>query len=150
MKYYDIVAIPTYITLASMTIILFYLLSKNRSLRLFAALGTCLTACFIMFCYTGSELHLYRLSTGFLSLILGLAIMIRIYDLPIGAILTFPIPIYLITSLNEMKSWHYILLGFILLIAGILFSIYKDNFGSVFSRFYERYTTLFLEKEKDG
>ena len=148
---FDIAAVPTGITLASVTILLFYLFSKNRSLRAFAVIGTSLTACFVMFCYTGSEwLYLYRMAAGILSVIFGIAIIVRTYDLPVGAVLTFPFPLYLVISLHEMKSWHYVILGFILLVAGALFSICKDSLGGVLSRFYAQYTALFLEKEKGG
>ena len=148
-KNFDVASVPLGITLASATILLFYLLAKNRALRPFAVIGSCLMACFVMFCYTGSEwLYLYRISVGIIAIILGIALIVKTYDLPVGAVLTFPLPIYLVISLSEMKSWHYVILGFLLLVVGTLFSICKDRFWSVASRFYIHYTTIFLQEEK--
>jgi len=147
----DLNILPTLISAGSVVMLLFYLISKERSLRVPVAISAVFASCFIMFCYDGeSYLVLYRIIAGLSALLVGIAIIARVYDMPAGFVLILPLPIYAVLNINKMNNWYYVILGFVLLILGTLFSVYKEIFWKVMNKIYMNYKQVFVRKGGKG
>ena len=145
----DLNRIPSMITLGGIIILLFYLSFKERFPRCLGILAAFAVSACIMFCYDGhSGLIAYRIIAAICCAALGVGITFRVNDLPTGLFMTFPLTIYALLNIRKMNHWHYVLLGFILLAAGTLFSVYKDYIGRKIKDLYGRYKTKFIKKGK--
>jgi prepilin-type processing-associated H-X9-DG protein len=151
MSFPDLNMIPALLTVGSFVMLLFYLCSRDRSLRGFSVISAVTASCLVMFCYDGeSGLIAYRIIAGSMALVIGGLIVFRVYDLPVGFVLTMPLPVYAILNINKMNNWYYVIIGFLLLIAGTLFSIYKELFWKVMNRLYFQYGRTFIKERVAG
>jgi prepilin-type processing-associated H-X9-DG protein len=141
---------PTFVSLGCGMIIFLYLYFKEIFPRKLAAVAVILFCFFIMFCYDADRgLEVYRLCIGILCSMIGISIISRVKDIPCGITMQFPFLIFLGTKIHKINHWHYVIIGFLLLIIGTIYSIYKDFIGQSVNKIFSTYRKKFITNNKD-
>lgn len=141
--------LPAFLSACSAIIIFFYLIIKEKFPRKAAVFGITVFCLFIMFCYDGkSGIDAYRITAGLFTALIGIVLIKRLNDLPCGITMQFPILIYGITKIEKMNYWDFIILGFIMLFMGGLYSIYKDLIEKNVKQVFCAYRIKFLKNPK--
>jgi prepilin-type processing-associated H-X9-DG protein len=107
--------------------------------RLLADAGALLVACFALFIHGGEDFALAMAAAGLVAAALGLAVVWRFGNLPLGLLLCLPLGFCVLFSFRKMTDWHFVGLGFFLLAAGTAFSLWKRNVNKLLRLVFLRY-----------
>jgi hypothetical protein len=104
-----------------------YVLLPRGLPRWVAALGSMVLAGSAIGCFGGPSLLDYPLGSGLAVAAIGVAVWLRTRDLVVAAIVFVPLVRALYVGTKQVKGWRYVVVSFLLLVAGMLVSLRKGR-----------------------
>jgi prepilin-type processing-associated H-X9-DG protein len=142
--------VPTLLALSGLILLSWYFYFGRTYPRRLADVGALLVAAFAMFAYDGQHFGLAMAVVGVSVALLGVAVAWRFGNLPIGFLLSLPLAFCVLFSFRKMTDWHFVGIGFLLLVLGTAFSLWKQTINKLLRLVFFRYRRQVMGRPRNG